>query len=71
MPETESDSIDIELSRLNYNILKAIENNYEAFIRLNKLDKAYIKFRLQEQEHWYARKAVTLRKNRNLLNFHS
>jgi hypothetical protein len=29
---------------------------------------AYIKFRLQEQEHWYARKAVTLRKNRNLLN---
>ena len=46
MPETESDSIDIDLSRLNYNILKAIENNYEAFIRLNKLDKAYIKFRL-------------------------
>ena len=46
MSETESDSIDIDLSRLNNNILQAIKDNNAAFTGLNKLDKQYILFRL-------------------------
>ena len=50
MAEPDPDSIVIDLSRLNDNILQAIKkDDYAAFPGLNPFDKAYIEFRLDPE----------------------
>jgi hypothetical protein len=46
--------------------MSRIENLRSSSLQVRK--RAYIKHRLQEQEVWYGRKALTLKKNRNSLN---
>lgn len=46
MAETDIYTIDIDLARLNNNILKAIKDNNEAFRGLSRLDREYILFRI-------------------------